>query len=224
MQYKINLVANVPLRQELQGKTFVLVSTGAAPTIDLKIEIQGFANEEMRGVKSGFKINAPGFTSCLLTASVNCTVEVVTSFADISINTNEGSSVQATIVGTPTVIIGSQPVSVVPDRGAPANPVYVAGITYNDAPASSRNDNAPIAVGPVAVLLLAANASRKEVRICNLDTDEIAVGGPGITWEKRVIVLAGADTFFDDRAASLAVYAITNAGKSTRITTQEIIA
>lgn len=224
MQYKINLVANVPLRQELQGKTFVLVSTGAAPTIDLKIEIQGFANEEMRGVKSGFKINAPGFTSCLLTASVNCTVEVVTSFADISINTNEGSSVQATIVGTPTVIIGSQPVSVVPDRGAPANPVYVSGLTYSDAPATSLTNAAPVAAGPVGVVIMAANASRKAARFLNLGPDPVAIGGAGLTWGKRTLVLNLGDLWIEEKGANVAWSAITDLSKSAGVTVQEVMA
>ena len=215
MQYKINLVANVPLRQELQGKTFVLVSTGAAPTIDLKIEIQGFANEEMRGVKSGFKLNAPGFTSCLLTAPVNCTVEVVTSFADISINTNEGASVQATIVNLP--------LAVVPDRGAPANPVYVSGITYNDAPATSLTNAAPVAAGPGGVVVMAANASRKAARFLNLGPDPVAIGGAGLTWAQRTLVLNLGDVWNEERGANVAWSAICETAKTASVTVQEVL-
>jgi len=216
MQYRITLQAGVEKRQVAPGKNFVLVSTGAATELELKIEIQGYPTEEFRSIKHGFKMRSPGFTSCILKASVDCTIEIVTSDADISINYQDGATVNANII--------NQPLDVVPDRGAIDKPVYVVGMTYENAPASARIDNAAVTAGPTAVLLLAANQLRKEVRICNLGPDEVVIGSSGITWNKRVIVLAAKDTFFDNMAAALEFYVITNAGKTANITTQEIIA
>lgn len=226
MQYKINLLAGIPLRQELQGRTFVIVDTGAAPEIDLKIEIAGFASEELRAVRRGFKIRAPGFTSCLLKSAVDCTVEVVTSYADISINYQDGNSVNANILGMPTVRLdpAQLPLAVVPDRGAPANPVYVSGITYADAPAVTLQDNAAVAVTSAGAALVAAVAARRGLRITNIGADPVAIGFTGITWAKRCVVLNPGDTWVEDRAANLAWAAICDAAKTASVTVQEVIA
>lgn len=215
MQYQITLTAGVEKRQEFTGQTLVILDTGAATSIDMKVEIAGYAVEELRGVKRGLKMQTPGFTGAKFTASVDCTIEVIVSAANISVNYQEGSTVNANILGT---------VPVSNDLGSLAAPLHVVGVTYSDAPATARNDNAATAAGPVAVQLLAANANRKEIRIMNVSGDEIAIGGAGITWAKRVIVLAAGDSFFDDKAAALAVYAITDAAKAASVTTQEVLA
>lgn len=241
MQYRINLKAGVPTRQELQGRTFVIVDTGAATEIDLKIEIQGFASEELRAVRRGFKLRAPGFTSCLVQAAVDCTLEIVTSWADISINYQDGNSVNATIVGVPKVSIDGQPVkvdtegrvvkvqqdtplAVLLDRGAPANPVYVSGLTYSDAPATSIVDRAAVAVTDVGAVILAADTSRKAARFANTGTDPVALGTTGITWGKRCIVLNPGDVWVEEKAANLAWAAICDATKTASVTAQEVLA
>ena len=190
MQYRINLKAGIPLRQELSGTTFVLVDLGAAVTIDLKIEIKNFAAEEFRAVKRGLKISGPDFTSCLLTAAVDCAVEVVTSRANIDVNYTDSQAVNATIVGKPTVYIDASqiPLPVSNDRGAVGNPVYVSGITYSDAPAATLQDNAAVAVTSAGQTLVTANAARRGLRFTNIGTDPVALGFMGITWDKRCII------------------------------------
>lgn len=93
--------------------------------------------------------------------------------------------------------------------------------------AVTLQDNAATAVASTAVALVAANPSRRSLRITNLGPDPVALGAAGITWVKRCIVLnAGAstgDTHFEDNAANLAWYAICDAGKSASVTTQEVL-
>lgn len=226
MQYAITLLAGIPKRQEMSGKTFLLLDLGAAQTLDLTIESAGgFSAEELHSVKRGLKlITQSGFKSALFTSAVDCLIQVVSSDSDISVNYEDGNNVNATIVGTPTVNIGSLPVPVRPDRGGtPAVPVYVSGVISVGIPANIRNDNEPIAVGPVAVQLLASNDNRIETRIANLSGNEIAIGGAGITWTNRVVVIGPGDVFIDDKAANLSFYAVTNAGNTAAVTTQEII-
>lgn len=224
MQYTITLQAGVEKRQEFSGTTLVLLDTGAASSIDMTVEVQGYPAEELRGVKRGLKMLTPGFTGAKFLSAVNATIQVIVSPANISVNYMDGAAVDATIIGTPTVLIGGQPVAVSNDRGAPANPVYVSGITYSDAPATSITDNAAVAVGDVAVSLLAANANRKRARFTNIGTDECTIGTTGHTWAKRCIILGPGDTWVEESAANLAWVGITDTANSASVTVQEVLA
>lgn len=224
MQYRITLTGGVPKRQEFQGTTLVLLETGAAPAVDISVEVQGFGVEDLRGVKAGLRLRAPagGFTSAVFTSAVDCVIEVVVSKADISVNYTEGATVNANIVGTVPVSVTGQPIAVVPDRGAPGNPVNVVGITYTDAPATAIVDRAAVACGPVAVALLAADPARKRARFANIGTDPVTMGTTGHTWAKRVIVLEAGDVWIESDAANLAWVGITDAGGAASVTVQEV--
>lgn len=215
MQYKINLVAGVEQRQQMSGKTFALLSTGAATSIDLKIEITGFAVEELSGQKRGLKINTPsGFDGVRFISAVNTTIEVFTSASDIDISL-EGQAVNATITNTPLQVTN--------DRGAPGAPVYVSGITYSDAPAISITDRVAVAVTDTGAALISASTSRKAARFTNIGVDACAIGTVGITWAKRCIILQSGDTWVEEKAANLAWSAITDTGKTASITIQEVL-
>ena len=214
MQYTINLLAGIAKRQEFSGQTLVLLDTGAAPSIDISIENSGFVVEELRGVKHGLKLQAPGFTSAKFTAPVDCVIQVIVSNANISVNYTEGQTVNAVIVGVPVVSN---------DRGAPGTPVYVSGITYADAPAVTLQDNAAVSVTDAGAALVAANANRRGLRFTNIGTDPVTIGATGITWAKRCIVLNAGDTWIEDRAANMAWAADCDTSKTASITIQEVI-
>lgn len=224
MQTRINITAGVPVRQEFSGRILMLLDTGAAESVDLIIEVAGFGQESLRGMRRGLKLRTPGFTGVTISAAVDCTVELVATVADIDIDTVDGATVRAQILGTVPVAVTGQPVAVVPDRGAPANPVYVAGITYSDAPATSATNNAAVAVPPDGVVLVAANAARRELRIMNAGPDPVAIGpAAGLAWDKRVIVLDVGDLWVETRGANLAWSAICDAGKAGSVTVQEVL-
>ncbi|MBB1073642.1 hypothetical protein HUU62_04365 [Rhodoferax sp. 4810] len=217
MQYSITLTAGVPLRQEFQGSTLVLLDTGTAADLDMNLEVAGFAVETFRDIKRGLKLRANGatFTGATFTAGVNTTIQVIVSNANIDINYTEGATVNASIVGVPVVSN---------DRGAPGTPVYVTGITYSDAPAVTLQDNAAVTVTSAGAALVAANAARRGLRITNIGTDQCAIGFTGLTWAKRCLILASGDSWVEERAANLAWYAITDAAKTASVTVQEVIA
>lgn len=215
MQYTITLAANVEQRQEFNGTTLVILSTGAASTIDMKVELAGYAVEEMRGIKQGLKMQTQGFTGAKFLSAVPCTIEVIVSSANISVNYQEGSTVNANILGV---------VPVSNDRGSLANPVNVVGITYADAPAVTLQDNLAVAVTAAGAALVAANANRRGLRFTNIGTDPVTIGFTGITWAKRCIILNSGDTWIEDRAANLAWAAICDAAKTASVTVQEVIA
>lgn len=215
MQYTINIPANQEIRAQISGRTLALLSTGAAASVDIKIEITGFAVEELRGQKRGFKVRTPGFDGVRLFSTVATTIEVFTSVADIELSL-EGQTVSANITNTP--------LAVVPDRGAPGNPVYVSGVTYTDAPATSMLNTGPVAVAAVAVSVMAANAARKAARFTNVGTDAVALGATGITWAKRCIVLEPGDVWSEDSAANLQWFAICDTAKTASVNVQEVMA
>lgn len=222
MQYKISLKAGSEVRQNFTGTTLVVLSTGVASTIDMVVELQGYAVEELREIKAGLRMRSPGFTGAKFTSQVDCDIEVIVSAADISVNYTEGATVNAHILGT-VPVSASEPLAVVPDRGAPGAPVYVTGITYADAPAVSLVDKAAIAVTGAGAALVAANAARRGLRFTNIGVDPVAIGFTGITWAKRCIVLGAGDTWVEERAANLAWAAICDAGKTASVTCQEVI-
>lgn len=227
MQYSITLQAGVEKRQEFSGTTLVLLDTGAASAIDIKVEVTGFPVEELRGVKRGLKLRAPGFSGASFKATVNCTLEVVVSDADISVNYQDGATVNANIIGTVPVNIAAQglvPIQTANDRGAPANPVYVASYTANDAPATNLNNLAAVAVTAVETALVAVLATRRSLRFTNIGANPVAIGSPTITWAKRAIVLNPGDVWVEDRAANLAWSAICDAAQTASVTMQEVLA
>lgn len=213
MQYRITLTAGVKKRQEFTGKTLVLLDTGAAASLDMIVEVSGFGVEELRGVKHGLKLQAPGFTGASFTAPVDCTIEVIVSEANLSINYQEGATVNANILGT---------VPVSNDYGSPGNPINAVGITYTDAPAVTLVDNIAVAVTDAGAAIVAANAARRGLRFTNIGTDPVAIGFTGITWAKRCIVIQPGDTWVEERAANLAWAAICDATKTASLTTQEV--
>lgn len=214
MQYTINLKAGEPTRQALRGTTLVLLDLGAAPSVDLGIEVEGFGVEELRGVKRGLRVTGPMFTSCLFTAPVDCTLEVIASAAAISVNYTEGATVNANITNAPLAVVN--------DRGSPGAPVYVSGVTYSDAPATAIVDRAAVAVTDTGASILTASASRKKARFCNLGPDPVTLGTTGHTWAKRCIVLEVGDVWIEEHAANLAWFAITNTATAASVTAQEV--
>jgi hypothetical protein len=96
-------------------------------------------------------------------------------------------------------------------------------VTYADAPAVTLTDNAAVAVTNIEAALVAANASRRGLRITNIGTDPVAIGFTGITWAKRCIVLDVGDTWIEERAANLAWSAICDAAKTASVTVQQVI-
>ena len=225
MQYTITLLAGVPKRQQFTGSTLIVMDTGAALTLDLSVEVSGFATEDLRGVKRGFRLKGASFNGATITAPVNCTIEIIASDADLSINNTEGSTVNAQIVGTVPVSV-ALPLAVVNDRGAPGNPVSVVGISYTDAPAVTMTNNAPVACSAVAAVLVAANAARRGLRFTNIGADPVTVGAPGVslTWANRCLILNAGDTWVEERSANLAWSAICDAAKTASVTVQEVLA
>ncbi len=212
----MNLTAGQTLRQQTTGSYFMLLDTGAAPSVDLVIRVVQQSAEHLTTAKRGTKAklqNGMTFDSVEMTSTVNCVVQFVISDGMVDFETTDGA----------TVLIGnSVAIPVSNDRGSPGNPIYVnsaiagapaAGAVVNDAPVAMTNTG--------ATQIVAANANRLSLRMTNTGAVPVALGALGITWANGAIILQPGDTWIEERAANLAWYGITQAAAST-IAVQEV--
>lgn len=214
MQHNINLAAGVKTSVGLQGSYLVMYDMGASGVLEVAVFAGNEELERITEAARGMSLEGTRFDKIELTAANDCTVKLIVSDGRIRMGTSDGANVNATIIG--------QPIDVVNDRGAPANPVYVSGITYSDAPATSNTNAAPVACSPVIASVAAADATCKSLRLCNLGPDPVAIGAAGLTWANRAVVLDVGDVWLEDRGANLAWYAITDAAKSANVTVQRV--
>jgi hypothetical protein len=134
-------------------------------------------------------------------------VEISITDVGIDFDFTEGATVNAIIQGLPLAVSN--------DRGAPGNPVTVTAVTVNDAPATGAANQAPVTANTTGVVVAAANAARRELRITNLGPNPIAIGAAGLTWANRAVVLEVGDTWVENRGANLAWTAITGTGTAS---------
>lgn len=209
MRIVIPLQAGIPLRQFFRGRCLALMDLGVASEVDVTVFGADQQDaEEFGSCGKNFSLFYPDklISGVELTASVNCTIEVIVSSARVE--TLDGANLTVTTT-----------------RGdAPGNPFFVTGLTYEDTPAATIVDAAAVAVGPVAAAVLAANASRLEARFTNIGADAAAIGAAGLTWAKRAIVLQPGDTWVEQKGAALAWVGITDAAGAASITVQELLA
>lgn len=214
-QYTAQIKAGVPYPMAIPGRYFSILETGSASFVGMRIMRSSSEVESVRTARRGMQARvAGGFTIVELRSSIDTTAEVIISNGEVEVDSTDGASVLATIANTPLPVVN--------DRGAPANPVHVIGLTASDAPAQSFSEPAEIVVNAALTPILGASATRRSVRLHNQGTNPVAIGGAGVTWARRAVVLQPGDTWVDDRAANLAIYAICAAGLSTTVGVQGV--
>lgn len=220
MRFRIPLIANQSLRQFFSGKCLAVIDAGAAEEVTLTLFGTGQQDvEEFGAVGSNFSIFSPDrpFTGAEFTATVDTTLEVI--ITNYRVETLDGAHLTASI--DPSQL----PLPVEATRGdAPGNPFYVTGLAFDDTPAASGANVAAVAVNDTIDAIVAADATRLELRFANIGTDPVAIGFVGLTWAQRTIILNPGDTWIEVKGAALAWYGITDAAKSASVTVQELLA
>lgn len=215
MQIPFNLSANIPARANVRGSYIGILSIGAAASISLTLRRGNEIIQEVYTATRGLMLGDDGgYDAIEVSATVACMVQILTSNSRITFDNFSGATVNVSAL---------TPLSVSNDRGTPGTPVYVSGITYSDAPAVSLNEPAAVAVTAAATLLHAANAARRGGRYTNIGANACAIGGAALTWAKRAIILQPGDTWIEERAANLAIYAICDTALATTVGVQEVI-
>lgn len=219
MEFTLNLAAGIPQRPGASGKLFVLVTTGVASSVSVKLLRGTYPLEEIATATRGFKarvMDGGQFDAVEVVSAVACQVRMVVSDGAVDFDFVDGSTV--------VVANGPTPLLVSNDRGAPGNPVSVTAVTVSDAPATSATNGGPVACSAVAAVVAAANVNRRELRLANIGADPVAIGPAGITWAARCLVLNPGDVWVENKGANLAWSGITDAGLSASVTLQEVLA
>lgn len=89
--------------------------------------------------------------------------------------------------------------------------------------ATSFENSTAIAVTATETPLATARLMRRNIRFTNIGADPVALGAPGITWEKRCVILNPGDMWLEEKAANLAWAAICDTAKTASITAQEVM-
>jgi hypothetical protein len=214
MQFDQTLAAGVEVKQQTAGSYFAMLVMGGTTGLTVQFFAGNELIDEVRNITRIFSGNFERPFDRVVLKSLNAaTISFIISNGQVQL---QGGDVNATIQGTALVSN---------DRGAPGTPVYVSGLTYTDAPATSLVDGAAVAMTAAAALIVAANANRKALRITNLDAvNAVALGAVGITWAKRCILLQPGETWIEERAGNLAWYGICNTALTASVTAQEVLA
>lgn len=214
-QFSCNVKANTPFPLGVPGSYFSILETGSASFVAMRIMRGSQEVEQVRTARRGLQARVrEKFSMVELRSAIDTTVEVIVSDGEVEVDSTDGASVLATIANTPLPVVN--------DRGAPANPVHVVGLTANDAPATGLDEPAAVAVNAAITPLVGASATRRSVRFHNQGANPVAIGAAGLTWAKRAVVLEPGDTWVEDRGANLALFAICNAGQATTVGVQGV--
>jgi hypothetical protein len=217
MQRTITLKAGIPTPIDVLGRQFVALSWSVETVTRFTMRSNKGGIVQEFETSRRFDVTLPeDFEQVMVTATVDTVLEFIISDGTVRFDFVDGIRVRATIEG--------QPISVVPDRGAPGNPVYVSGITYSDAPATQVNNGVPVNVTHVVTGLQSANAARRRAVWVNDGPDPVGIGGTtGMSWANRTITLEVGDMWIEDRAANLAWSAVCeSAGKTATVRNQTV--
>lgn len=214
-QFTCNIKANTPFPLAVPGSYFSILETGSAGFVAARIMRGSQEVEKVNTARRGLQARVrQGFNLIELRSAIDTTAEVIVSDGEVEVDSTDGASVLATIANTPLPVVN--------DRGAPANPVHVVGLTANDAPATGLDEPAAVAVNAALTVLVGASPTRRSVRFHNQGANPVAIGGPGLSWAKRAVVLQPGDTWVEDRGANLALYAICDAAQATTVGVQGV--
>lgn len=215
-QYSCNVKANVPFPLGVVGSYFSILETGSAGFVGMRIMRGSQEVEQVRTARRGLQARVrEKFNSVELRSTIDTTVEVIVSDGEVEVDSTDGASVLATIANTPLPVVN--------DRGTPGVPMHVVGLTANDAPATGMAEPAAVAVNAAITPLVGADVTRRSVRFHNQGANPVAIGGAGLTWAKRAIVVQPGDIWIEDRAGNLALYAICDAGQATTVGVQGVL-
>ncbi|MGK5049892.1 hypothetical protein ACQ4WP_29000 [Janthinobacterium sp. GB4P2] len=89
--------------------------------------------------------------------------------------------------------------------------------------AASVSNGAPVAVSDVVGVLIAAQVTRRGLRLRNVGPNPVAIGAAGLTFANAAVVIQSGETWLEADAPGAAWYAICDAGLVTTINIQGVI-
>ncbi len=210
----LNLLAGVEQQDREGGTAFIVEAVSALGALSVTwLDKDGQRKGTITNVLAG-KRYFPGFEfgGYALVSSVDANVRMIVGYgnADVGIVTNV-TVADATIINSDANPV---PVKIHTSDVDSVNVKEVLGTTITD--------NVAVAVTAAITDVLAALATRRSVRILNQGANDVAIGGAGLTWAKRVIVLGPGDMWIEDCAPGAVIKAICNAALASTIGVQVI--
>lgn len=173
--------------------------------------------------KKAFKFSEP-FDSVTLKTTVDATIGIFLSKNDVSLGFTDGSAVS---VSGQVVVSNSAAARVPVDVGGGNVQVTAKNVGINNddtAPVPTRAKlagaivhTAPVAVGTVAVQLLATNTARRGARFRNTGASAVAIGGAAVTFATATDIIMPGETWNEIDAPGATWYAICDAGNASSI-------
>lgn len=202
----LTLVAGQDKQDTEGGTTLVVEFVSALGTLKLTwLDMEGNRAGTITNVQAGKKYS-PGFefSGYSLRSGVDADIRLLVGYGDADV----GQVVNVTIAEATIINDGSDPV---PVEGS-VELILADTIT----------DNAAVAVTDALTAVLAAGAARRSVRLLNQGANDVAIGGAGLTWAKRTIVLEPGDMWVEDCAPGAVIKAICNTALTATLGVQVI--
>lgn len=209
------LDANGQTVDTVGGSMLMFDSSGATVSIDVTwLDAGGNEAGTVKGVILGRMLRPGGeFASYRITGgNPNDTLRMLVGPLD----SYTRESAQNVVIGH--VIVDNE-IEVKNDAG---NPLVVSGEVTTAPNGNSISEPAAVAVTDVLTALLGADATALSVRLYNQGPDPVAIGGAGLTWAKRAVVLGVGDALLEEVAARLALSAICDAGNTAIVGIQVV--
>lgn len=200
MLYEQSVMAGVPLQLNVQGRFFLLDSTGAESSVTVTLLRGGSPIfGQIPGAKRGLKIGIEGgFDGVRIEAGGDAVIRFFATFENVSISTTDGAQVE--VSNSP-----ENPLSVDVQNAT----LSVSEVTLKSSGAITDSTAAP---GAVVGQVKAANQNRRSLRIKNIGAVDVAIGGAAVVFATAAIVLAPGDVWVEDDGAGAAWYAVTLSG------------
>lgn len=237
--FKAGQATNLPYR----GNTFIIQASDQGNSVKVDFVQNGATVYDLQNVGPGLKARPVlGFDGLVITASVDTNLQFIVSDGDIELQITQ-QTVTVANLGVP-VVNGPTPLHTTIDgtvnvsgvtltatnvgiNNTNANPVPVSLHASDDTtaipvqvqpPASTPTDISPVTVGTGSTVLVAANASRKGLRVYNAGTGKLAIiAATGTTFANAALVLNPGDSWNETDAPQAAWWAISDVGTTANI-------
>lgn len=241
--YSERITAGQPVYLPIQGKTIFITKSSVGPALTLELVTGQSESSKLENIGKGLMVTpVGGFDGIKLSSAVNADVDFVITDGGFSIAFNEDPSVIGNTDANPIPVrvasgermpvdIGGGTVTVTADNvgvsNTDANPIpvkQVAGTSFAVLPAQAATvtNVAPVAAADAESVLIAADATRRGLRIKNAGGNPVAIGGAGITWANAAIVIQPGETWNENEAAAAAWQCICDAGQSSTLNIQVV--
>jgi len=230
--YSEFIAAGQPMKLTIGGKLLYIQRSQAGAVLDVTFH-NGFGTQTVNAVGKGFKAGpVGGFDTITIATAADGVVEFIITDGDVSAQFDDASTVIGNDDGQaiPIRLPEGQRMLVSLEGGnvnVNAVNVGVNNTAANPVPTKHYMAQAVTNVEPVGVsanvgVLVAADASRRGLRVKNVGANPVAIGGAALVFAKAVVLVQPGETWYESEAAGAAWSCICDAGLNSTLNVQVI--